>query len=286
MKRIIKALMIMLVICLALVFISNNSYAAVDTNTISSEIKKLSDDEKVEELLKSIKEKGQTKENIYEAIELYKDLSKLYDNNEIVQKLKNTEEYKNSSGTLSKTIDTLGAFLEGSSTEKINKVLDDLDLDQAIIEAGPDATLLSILQTATKNMSFSDKANLMISFVSTTKALFNITIAIIVIGIYRVLIRCVIYKKAKKHAWASFIPIYRDAVMLRLCGMSPWWMLLLFIPIIGWAILFIVLIASKFNFAESFDKGVIFSFGLILLPTIFETVIAFSRKTKYIGIEK
>lgn len=38
--------------------------------------------------------------------------------------------------------------------------------------------------------------------------------------------------------------------------------------------------------AESFGKGTGFAFGLWLLAPIFETILVFSRKTKYIGFEE
>ena len=236
--------------------------------------------------MKDLKEKGQTKVNIYEAINLYKELSTKYSNNEIVSKIKATEEYKTDTGDLAKTVDAICSFLESSTTEKVNNLLTELDLDTAIAEAGPNATLLDIIQNATKDMSITHKANLMLSLVTTTKVLAKIAIGIVVLEIYKILIRCVIYKKAKKHAWASFIPLYRDIVMFKICGMSPWLVLLYFVPVVGWFILFLAFVASRFNLAESFDKGVIFSFGLLLFPTLFETILAISRKTKYIGIEK
>ena len=99
------------------------------------------------------------------------------------------------------------------------------------------------------------------------------------------MLRCVIYKKAHKKAWAPFIPIYRNIVMLKICGMSPWWLLLLFVPIIGWLLLFVVNVASKFMLAESFGKGTGFAFGLWLLAPIFETILVFSKKIKYVGFE-
>ena len=67
--------------------------------------------------------------------------------------------------------------------------------------------------------------------------------------------------------------------------MSPCWLLLLLVPVVGWIILWIVSVASKFMLAEAFGKGTGFAFGLWLLAPIFETVLVFSKKTKYIGFE-
>ena len=67
--------------------------------------------------------------------------------------------------------------------------------------------------------------------------------------------------------------------------MSPCWLLLLLVPVVGWIILWIVSVASKFMLAEAFGKGTGFAFGLWLLAPIFETILVFSKKTKYIGFE-
>ena len=68
--------------------------------------------------------------------------------------------------------------------------------------------------------------------------------------------------------------------------MNPWWLLLLLVPVIGWIILWIVHVASRFMLAEGFGRGPIFAFGLWLLAPIFETVLVFARKIKYIGFEE
>lgn len=44
--------------------------------------------------------------------------------------------------------------------------------------------------------------------------------------------------------------------------------------------------ASRFMLAEGFGRGPIFAFGLWLLAPIFETVLVFARKIKYIGFEE
>ena len=84
----------------------------------------------------------------------------------------------------------------------------------------------------------------------------------------------------------QFIPIYRNVVMLKICGMSPWWLLLLLVPVLGWIILFVISVASKFMLAESFGKGTGFAFGLWLLAPIFETILVFSRKQNTLDLKK
>ena len=135
-------------------------------------------------------------------------------------------------------------------------------------------------------MSAVEKVNFVMDILLSAYVVKNVLIVLVVLFVYRTLLRCVIYKKAHKKAWAPFIPIYRNIVMLKICGMSPWWLLLLLVPVLGWIILFVISVASKFMRAESFGKGTGFAFGLWLLAPIFETILVFSRKTKYIGFEE
>ena len=71
--------------------------------------------------------------------------------------------------------------------------------------------------------------------------------------------------------------------MYKVCGITPWVLLLLLVPVIGWFILAIINIYSKFTLAEGFGKGIGFGFGLWLLGPIFEGILAFSKKTRYLG---
>ena len=180
-------------------------------------------------------------------------------------------------------IDSVTNLLKIVDTNKLNKIVSQIDVNEISAKIENGENIQAILNSITGTMTPVEKVNFVMDILLSAQIVKAIAIILIVLFIYRTLLRCVIYKKAGKKAWAPFIPIYRNVVMLKICGMSPWWLLLLLIPVIGWILLFVVSVASKFMLAEAFGKGTGFAFGLWLLAPIFETMIVFSRKTKYIG---
>ena len=102
-------------------------------------------------------------------------------------------------------------------------------------------------------------------------------VVIIILFIYRTILRWIIYKKAGKHGWAAIIPIYRQIVLYQICELSPALMLFWLVPIIGWIIMLIVAIMKRFYLAKAFQRGTAFGFGLLLFPTIFNSILAFSK---------
>ncbi len=74
-----------------------------------------------------------------------------------------------------------------------------------------------------------------------------------------------IFKKAGEPAWAAFVPLYNFIVLLRIVGLSPWLVILAFIPVVQ--IVLVVLLAI--NLAKVFGKGagtavLIFFFTVIM----------------------
>jgi hypothetical protein len=87
-----------------------------------------------------------------------------------------------------------------------------------------------------------------------------------------------VFKKAGKQPWAAFIPIYNIFVLCELVGRPGWWVILFFIPIVGFVIAIIVL----YDLARSFGYGVGFTIGLVLLEWIFLFILALN-KAEYRG---
>lgn len=87
-----------------------------------------------------------------------------------------------------------------------------------------------------------------------------------------------IFKKAGKPGWASIIPIYNIVVLFQVAGLSPWLILLMFIPFANFVIIFLAYI----RLAKAFGKGVGFGLGLLFLNIIFMPILAFSN-TEYKG---
>ena len=126
-----------------------------------------------------------------------------------------------------------------------------------------------------KKISIATKAILENEIVKTI-----ITILIMWI-IYSTIIRWIIYIKAGRHGWEAIIPIYRQIVMYQICDLNPALMLLWFIPILGWIILLFIAIVKRFALANAFGRGIFFGFGLLLLPPIFQGILALNPYIEY-----
>src|SRR5210317_1920913 len=60
-----------------------------------------------------------------------------------------------------------------------------------------------------------------------------------------------LYIKAKRQAWEAFIPIYNAIVLMKIINRSPWWVILLFVPIINLIMFPVVWVET----ARSFGKN-------------------------------
>lgn len=83
------------------------------------------------------------------------------------------------------------------------------------------------------------------------------------------------YKKASPQgdpAWAAFVPIYNFIVLLRVAGRPAtwaWFLLLVFIPIVGSLAILVLSILVLHDVSKSFGHGGGFTVGLVLLAPIF-----------------
>jgi hypothetical protein len=70
------------------------------------------------------------------------------------------------------------------------------------------------------------------------------------------------FEKAGKPGWACIIPIYNWIVAIEIGEKPLWWIVLLFIPIVGPILIYM-------PFAEKFGKGAGYALGLAFFPFIF-----------------
>lgn len=271
MKR--KILFILLIITIIISGMIQGVQAATDINDIDD----------IKAYLES-NSNGQV--DVSELLQAYKNLSANYTNDEIATELEKNKSLLESKGISEDTINSGTKLLRAVDEKQLNKILsEDINIDeiQEKLEKGSSPT--EILDNVQQQMSLQDKISLVLKVFF---AFWFVKLAIavgVVLAVYNIILRWIIFNKAGKNGWAAIIPIYRDAVMYKICGVSPWLLLLLLVPIIGWFILLIVNIFTKFTLAEGFGKGIGFGFGIWLLGPIFESIIAFSKKTTYIGFE-
>ena len=98
----------------------------------------------------------------------------------------------------------------------------------------------------------------------------------------------IIFKKAGRPGWHALIPIYSVWVMYEIAGMHGWfgWMVILsIVPIAGllFTIIFSVILCGRL--VKTFGKSPIFTIGLIFLSPIFYGILAFSKRSVYIGVD-
>ena len=86
-----------------------------------------------------------------------------------------------------------------------------------------------------------------------------------------------IFEKAGEAGWKAIIPIYNIWVMLEIIGRPGWWVILYFIPVVG----FVVWVIMMIDLAKSFDHGIGFALGLMFLPVIFVPLLGFSDMQYY-----
>lgn len=88
-----------------------------------------------------------------------------------------------------------------------------------------------------------------------------------------------IFTKAGKPGWAAIIPIYNMIVLLEIVGKPVWWILLTFIPFVGFFVgIYILHLLSK-----SFGKDIVMT--ILLLFFIGWPILAFGD-AKYVGPPK
>ena len=108
-------------------------------------------------------------------------------------------------------------------------------------------------------------------------AMWLIVVAIAVISIIAM---WKIFEKAGHEGWKAIIPFYNMYILTEISGLNGWLFLISLIPGIGtliWAIMVAV------NLAPAFGKETVFAVGLILLPLIFELILAFSDAEYQLG---
>ena len=80
-----------------------------------------------------------------------------------------------------------------------------------------------------------------------------------------------VFEKAGRQGWEAIVPLY-NLYVLTVIVRQPWWLLLLLlIPIVG----FLVAAFLCYKLSESFNQGIGFTIGLVLLPFVFYPLLGF-----------
>ena len=112
-----------------------------------------------------------------------------------------------------------------------------------------------------------------------------IMIPAIIVSILLIIAMWKIFTKANQPGWAAIIPVYNSIVLFKVAGLNPLLVLVFLaglIPFIGYFIILGLMIYLYINLAKSFGKSTGFTVGLVLLPVVFLSILAFDS-SKHIG---
>ncbi len=288
-KNIKYAKLIITIFSILLILFSCNSYATnsnsdYDLMNLKEKMDNidLSDIKNEEDLKNYFSNKTDIKES--DIVEIYTELTENFSNQDIANMIEeNKKEIINKSGIDEKDLNTGTSVLRSLDTKETKKILEeDLNIKEIQEKLNNGYTISEVVKEIEEQMPTSQKASMAIRLLLASKIVRTTLTVSIILTLYMIIIRWVIFRKAKRHGWATIIPIYNQITYLKVCGISPWWILIVLIPIIGWIIYGIIQIISRFTLAKSFGKGIGFGLGLLLLAIIFETILAFNRNIKYI----
>lgn len=222
-----------------------------------------------------------TKEDILNA---YEEFSQEYTNEELADVIDEYKEEIKQQGISEETINVGKEILRTTDKESVKEIIkNDIDFDKIQEKINRGATINQAVRESIQETSTDKKIEIGIKVLLANKIVRISLIICVIIFVYEIIVRWIIYKKAGKHGWAAIVPIYRQITMYKISGLSPWLILLILIPIIGAFIIAIIEIIQKFKLSKKFGKGILFGFGLLFLQPIFESIIAFSKKIKYKG---
>ncbi|MCQ1948848.1 MULTISPECIES: DUF5684 domain-containing protein [Arthrobacter] len=86
------------------------------------------------------------------------------------------------------------------------------------------------------------------------------------------------FKKAGRKTWEAFIPVYSTVVLLRIAGMSAWWILLALVPFAS----FVLIIFLAINLAKVFGQSALIAVLIALFGLVMYFYLSYSS-ARYFG---
>lgn len=238
-------------------------------------------EEQIEYYSKNIDVNNIEKEDV---LELYDKITQEFTNDELAEIIEENKEEIKQQGISEEVISAGETLLKTTEPEGVREIIEeDIDFEDIKEKIDQGYTPNQILKSTVEETPTEQKVEIATKLVLSNKIIKSVIFIMIILLVYGTIIRWIIYNKAGKHGWASIIPVYRQITMYKICGLSPWLILLWFIPVFGWFAMFIIAIMKRFCLSKSFGKGTFFGFGLLLLPLIFQSIIAFNKHIEYEG---
>ncbi|MCK4956663.1 MAG: hypothetical protein KAS49_03440 [Candidatus Cloacimonetes bacterium] len=98
------------------------------------------------------------------------------------------------------------------------------------------------------------------------------------LSVFAIIASWKLFVKAGQPGWAALIPIYNMLVTLRVAKKPWWWIFLLLmssVPFVGWIVSLVFSIMVMHGISINFGKDSGFTVGLVFLPIIFISILAF-----------
>ncbi len=266
-KTILKIIMIIIFFLLITIFFTGNKVEAVESieiieNVLAGELQSI------------------TSEDI---LEIYNQITEEYTNDEIAEMLlENKEQIAQEAGISESIIDAGAEFIRNTSQDDIRKILEEDENVNEIIKRlqegdSPTEAIASVMS----NTTTSQKIQLVLKILLANNIVKTVLWTILILFIYCTITKWIIYKKAGKNGFAAIIPLYRQVTMYKVCGLSPFLMLIWLIPIFGLIIMFIIAIMKRILLAQNFGRGGFFGLGILIFPPIFYSILAFNPNIEY-----
>ena len=188
--------------------------------------------EEVEFYANSFDENDLENINKEDILKIYDEITEEYTNDEIADMLiENKEEIVQ--GGVEESILTAGAeFIRNTDQDEIRDILEnDIDYEQIKERLKNNESIDEILTSMVVEAPAEQKATITLKILLSNSIVKTVVVSIIILFIYMTIIRWIIYNKANKHGFAAIIPLYRQITLYKICGLSPWLMLLWLVPI-------------------------------------------------------
>lgn len=212
-----------------------------------------------------------------DVLKVYDDITEEYTNDEVADMIKENAEEIKKQGISKEVIETGANLIKTTDTVSLRDIIEnDIDIEDIKEKINQGYTPNQILKSVIQEMPNEKKAEIATKLLLSNDIVKTVLKIVIILLIYGTILRWIIYTKAGKHGWAAIIPFYRQIVMYQVCGLSPWLMLLWFVPIVGWIAMLIIAIMKRFCLANEFGMNGLFGLGLLLFSPIFQSILAFN----------
>lgn len=213
----------------------------------------------------------------------YEQFAENYSTEEMLNLIEENEDKLKEQGISESTIETGKQILQTTDEKEIKKIIkENVDVKDIQEKLEKGYTPEQIVTSIVKEMPTEQKVNTAGRLILSNKIVKAVITVVVILFIYNTILRAIIYHKAGKKWFAALIPFYRQITMYQICDLSLAYMLLWFVPIIGWIIMFFIAILKRIYLSQNFGKGTLFGLGLAILMPIFGSILAFDKNIQYI----